>query len=136
MQGRHLKIKLRVSAITFRLFQVTLLAKASTNSSGIELVRSGFETRTKNLSFCRQVLMSSRQLQRRSLTTAKCRQMKNARRKRANYWFYFQNMCIYDVVVAAFLVCRLLLTWHAIEPPLSMLDVGSEREKLFFLFET
>ena len=99
---RHLKIKLRVSAMIFQLFKVILVEKCALTILELNWNQRLGHKKTK-LSICHHMLTSSIQLQKRSFhdvertrTSTKCQKMKNARAKRAKLLFFivkYANLC-------------------------------------------
>ena len=91
---RHLKMELRVSAITFQLFKLIMLEKCVLTILELSWNLHLGNKKTK-LNICHHVLTSSTQLQNRSFhvvertrTSTKCQKMKNARAKRAKILFF------------------------------------------------
>ena len=91
---RHLKIKLRVSAMIFQLFKVILVEKCALTILELNWNQRLGHKKTK-LNICHHMLTSSTQLQNRSFhvvertrTSTKCQKMKNARAKRAKLLFF------------------------------------------------
>ena len=91
---RHLKIKLRVSAMIFQLFNVILLEKCVPTILELNWNQRLGHRKTK-LNICHHMLTSCTQLQNRSFhvvertrTSSKCQKMKNARAKRAKLLFF------------------------------------------------
>ena len=91
---RHLKMWLRVSAIIFQLFKLTMLEKFILTILELNWNQLSGHKRTK-LNICHHRLTSSTQLQNRSFhvvertrTSSKCQKMKNTRAKRAIILFF------------------------------------------------
>ena len=91
----HLKIQLRVSALISQLlFPVIVCAKCNLNIMALNCNQHSRDRKT-NLNICHHMLMSSKQLQKRSFhvmertrTSGKCTKMNNAHIKRAKLLFF------------------------------------------------
>ena len=99
---RHLKMSLRVSAITFQLFKVITLEKCALTILELNWNRSLGQDKIEHLLSYAHVTLST-QLQKRlfhvverTTTSSKCQKMKNARAKHAKILFFivqYANLC-------------------------------------------
>ena len=91
---RHLKMWLRVSAIIFQLFKLSMLENCALTVLELNWNQRWGRKKTK-LNICHHMLTSSTHLQNwsfhvveRTRTSTKCQKMKNARAKRARILFF------------------------------------------------